>query len=34
MAHYTVINVKEIWTNKDFFDFSVKRFSICNDVDP
>ena len=22
MANYTVINDKEIWTNKDFFDFS------------
>ena len=27
MANYTVINVKEFWTNKDFLDFSVKRFS-------
>ena len=34
MANYTVINVKEFWSNKDFLDFFVKRFSICNDVDP
>ena len=27
MANYTVINVKEICSNKDFSDFSVKRFS-------
>ena len=34
MANYTVINVKEFWTDKDFFNFSVERFLICNDVDP
>ena len=30
MANYTVINVKEIWTNKNFFyfsSFSKKQFN-------
>jgi len=26
MANYTVINVKEIWTNKEFLVFFVKPF--------